>query len=353
MLLNPKKRLTTLLQNILSTSKKYTVAVFAVYTLFLSLTVFAGTAPVLQHGQLTIEQGKIINQHRQIVSFAGPSFFWSNNGYEGEKFYNATTVKTFVDNWDATIIRAAMAAQGDGSYLTNPEDNIKKVEALVDAAIENNIYVIIDWHSHQAENNTEQAIEFFTYMAKKYGHTPNVIYEIYNEPLKDTDWDTIIKPYSEKLIAAIRRIDADNIIIVGTQTWSQDVDKAANNPIQNAINIAYSLHFYAGTHKKSLRKKAEKALQAGLTLFVSEWGTVNADGDGRIDKHSSEQWLAFLWQHQISHCSWSVTNKKENSAMLKPETTSLGPWQDHELSENGIYLKAMMKKWNQPAEVNN
>lgn len=302
--------------------------------------------PVLQHGQLRIAQGKIINQHRQIVSFSGPSLFWSNNGAEGEKFYNATTVKAFVDDWNATIIRAAMAAQGNGSYLTHPEENKKKVEAVVDAAIANNIYVIIDFHSHHAERNIEQAIEFFTGMAKKYGKTPNVIYEIYNEPLRETDWDTVIKPYSEKVIKAIREIDPDNIIIVGTQSWSQDVDKAAKNPIVGFKNIAYSLHFYAGTHKKDLREKAQKAIDAGLTLFVSEWGTVDANGDGKIAKGSVKQWLAFLWKNQISHCSWSVTNKDEGSAFIKPTIKSLGPWSDKELTDNGLYLKKIIKKWN-------
>ena len=302
--------------------------------------------PVLQHGQLSITQGKIINQHRQIVSFAGPSLFWSNNGAEGEKYYNATTVKAFIDDWDATIIRAAMAAQGNGSYLTHPEENKKKVEAVVDAAIANNIYVIIDFHSHHAEENIEQAITFFTEMATKYGDTPNVIYEIYNEPLRETDWDTVIKPYSEKVIKAIRAIDPDNLIIVGTQSWSQDVDKAAKNPIEGYKNLAYSLHFYAGTHKGDLRKKAQKAIDAGLTLFVSEWGSVNADGDGNISKRSVEQWLAFLWKNQISHCSWSVTNKNEGSAFIKPSTKSLGPWTNDELTKNGIYLKSIIKKWN-------
>ncbi len=298
-------------------------------------------------GNLSVFNGKIVNQYSKPVSLAGPSLFWSNEGREGEKFYSAQTVKAFKQDWNATIIRAAMAAQGEGSYLTHPDSNRKKVERVVEAAIENDMYVIIDWHSHHAEENVEEAIKFFTEMALKYGNHANVIYEIYNEPLQDTDWHKTIKPYSEQLISAIRKIDPDNLIIVGTQTWSQDVDKAAIDPILNQTNLAYSLHFYAGTHKTDLRKKAQLALDAGLALFVSEWGTVNANGDGDIDRESTEAWLEFINKNKLSHCSWSVTNKKENSAISKPNVTSLGPWNDEQLTDNGKYLKSIISRWKQ------
>jgi len=319
-------------------------ALYFLLALFFS-PVYAQQSPVTKHGQLSIVNGQIVNQQLKSVSLAGPSLFWSNNNKEGEKFYNAQTVKSFATDWQASIIRAAMAAQGEGSYLTHPDDNQKKVERVVDAAIDNGIYVIIDWHSHQAERNGEQAINFFEEMATKYHKYPNVIYEIYNEPLNNTDWSTVVKPYSEKLIAAIRTIDKNNLILVGTQTWSQDVDKAIKDPIIGFKNIAYSLHFYAGTHKAELRNKAQQALDAGLALFVSEWGSVNANGDGDIDYKSTEQWLKFMRDNHLSHCSWSVTNKNEASAILKETTQSLGPWQDNQLTENGLYLKNIIKNW--------
>ncbi|MGL1955743.1 MAG: glycoside hydrolase family 5 protein [Colwellia sp.] len=296
-------------------------------------------------GHLSVLNGKIVNQYSKPVSLAGPSLFWSNDGWQGEMFYNAQTVKAFKDDWHASVIRAAMAAQGKGSYLTHPESNKNKVERVVEAAIDNDIYVIIDWHSHHAEENVAQAIKFFTEMATKYGNHANVIYEIYNEPLKDTDWQTIIKPYSEQVIAAIRKVDPDNLIIVGTQTWSQDVDKVLDSPVLAHKNLVYALHFYAGTHKADLRKRAQTAIDDGLALFVSEWGTVNADGDGAIDRQSTEAWLDFIRKNKLSHCSWSVTNKKENSAMLKPNVSSLGPWSNDQLTDNGKYLKSIISQW--------
>ena len=146
-------------------------------------------------------------------------------------------------------------------------------------------------------------------------------------------------------MASIRARDPDNLILVGTQSWSQDVDLAAANPLKNVTNVAYSLHFYAGTHKAELRAKAQKALDAGLALFVSEWGTVNANGDGEIDTESVEQWLEFIKKNELSFCTWSVVNKDESSAIVKPTVTTLGPWSDTELTDNGLYLKSIIETW--------
>jgi endoglucanase len=73
------------------------------------------------------------------------------------------------------------------------------------------------------------------------------------------------------------------LIIVGSPTWSQYVDLAAADPITSDDNIAYTLHFYADTHKHLLRAKAVTALNAGIALFVTEWGTCSADGNGAVN----------------------------------------------------------------------
>jgi hypothetical protein len=56
--------------------------------------------------------------------------------------------------------------------------------------------------------------------------TPNVIYEIYNEPNDGKTWDGI-RNYSIALIDTIRRYDPDNLIVVGTPNFSSDVVAAA------------------------------------------------------------------------------------------------------------------------------
>lgn len=301
--------------------------------------------PVEKHGALSTSGAKLIGEHGQQVSLAGPSLFWSNDGWQGESFYNAGVVATVAKDWKASVIRAAMGVDNNGSFIESPDTNRAKVESVVEAAVDNGIYVIIDWHSHHAEDIEAQAITFFTEMAQQYGHLPNVIYEIYNEPLNVTDWEKTIKPYSENVIKAIRKVDPDNIIIVGTQTWSQDVDKAAKSPLVGFTNIVYALHFYAGTHRQELRDRAQSAIDSGLPIFISEWGSVNANGDGEIDIEESMKWLIFAKQNGLSHLSWSISNKVEGASMIKPGASTWGSWSQQELTPNGVFIREILRAW--------
>jgi len=319
------------------------------FVLSLLFTVFYLNAqtPVEINGALSVKGNQIVNKDQKAVSFAGNSFFWSNKGWGGAKFYNKQVVKWLQDDWKTSIVRCPMASDENisGGHHEDPVSNEKRVNYVVKAAIELGMYVIIDWHSHHAENNEERAISFFRNMATTYGKHPNIIYEIYNEPLK-VSWDDVIKPYAEKVIRAIREIDPDNLIIVGTPRWSQDVDIASKNPITDFSNIAYTLHFYAGSHKERLREKTKIALDNGIAIMVTEWGTVNADGDGKVDKASVAEWMAFMKQNNLTHCNWAINDKKEGASILKPGASVKGGWKDSDLTESGILVREYIRNWN-------
>ena len=301
--------------------------------------------PVAQHGQLSVVGPHIRDKNGNITSLAGPSFFWSNTGWGQERFYTKGAVETFAKDWNAGIIRAAMGAESNGSYLEDKAGNLGRVETVVNAAIENGLYVIIDWHSHQAEKDIEEAKRFFTSMAMTYGDTPNVIYEIYNEPLNTTDWSTVVKPYAEELIQTIRAVDPDNLIIVGTQSWAQDVDKAADDPIIGQSNILYALHFYAASHKADLRAKAEYAIDKGLPLLISEWGSVTYNGDGFMDAKSTREWMAFAKKHHLTHLNWAVSDKDETASMFRPGAASNGGWTTEDLTPSGELVREIIRDW--------
>lgn len=329
-----------------------TLRLLCFYILSLLLITSCATTPsgtaVTTHGALSVNGNQIVGQHGEPTALAGPSLFWSNTGWRAERYYNKNVVKHIQKEWNATIIRAAMGTEKNGGYEEDPQGNRARVERVVDAAIARGIYVIIDWHAHHAEKNPAAAVEFFEYMAKKYGNTPNVIYEIYNEPLANTDWSTVIKPYAENVIAKIRAIDPDNLIVVGTQSWSQDVDKAAADPIHGFNNIVYALHFYAGTHKQELRDKAKKALDMGIALMVTEWGSVNANGDGAIDREETARWLEFMREHNLSHCYWALNDKREGASILKPGTKPNGKWTDDDLTLAGLLIRDIVRRWHTP-----
>jgi len=111
------------------------------------------------------------------------------------------------------------------------------------------------------------------------------------------------------VIAAIRAIDPDNLIVVDTPNWSQDVDVAENNPITGYANVAYILHFYAGSYGQSLRDKATAALNINIPLFVTEWGSVNADGSGSVATSQANAWKTYLQTNNLRNANWSINDK--------------------------------------------
>lgn len=301
--------------------------------------------PVQKHGDLHIAGKHIVDKNGAITSLAGPSFFWSNTGWGQDRFYTRGAVETFARDWKAGIVRVAVGAQNDGSILKDRQGNLKRAQTVIEAAIDNGLYVIVDWHSHQAERDLKEAQAFFTHIAKRYGHTPNIIYEIYNEPLDTTDWNRVIKPYAETMIKMIRQVDPDNMIIVGTQSWATEVDKAADNPIRGQKNILYSLHFYAATHKEFVREKAQYAINKGLPLIISEWGTTAYDANGYVDINSTHEWMRFAKKNELSHLNWAVSDKRELASMLKPGASSNGGWTEKDLTPSGRLARDIIRNW--------
>jgi len=297
------------------------------------------TTVVQMHGLLQLSGNKIVDKNNEPVCFAGNSFFWSNDNWGGERYYKAEVISWLKHDWKTTIVRAAMGVEDPGGYLDNKTANKNRVKTVVDAAIDEGIYVIIDWHSHHAEDNTNEAALFFQEMANLYGEYDNVIYEIYNEPL-DISWSNIIKPYASSIIATIRSIDPDNLIVVGTPEWSQRVDLAAADPITGYSNIAYTLHFYTVHHQQWLRDRASAALESGIALFVTEWGSI---GYSLVDSEANE-WMTWCFDNKISHCNWAVNDKDEEWSILVPGTSTSG-WTDDELTAAGKLAKNIIRNW--------
>ncbi len=300
---------------------------------------------VSANGQLKVIGTKLSNADGNPITLRGVSthgIAWFPD------FATKSFMQTLRDEWGASIFRIAMYSfEGNDSYVNNPSWNKSKVCELIDAAIELDMYVIVDWHilaDSNPQTYQKQAAEFFTYIASAYQKVPNILYEICNEPNGGTSWSGNIKPYANTIIPIIREYSPEAVIIVGTPTWSQDVDAAAADPL-SFDNVMYSLHFYAGTHKSWLRDKADIALSKGLALFATEWGTTDASGNGAVDKTSTDEWLTYLEKNGISWCNWSLCNKSESSALLLASAKSNGTMPDSSLSESGKYIKEKMLEY--------
>jgi len=304
-----------------------------------------GTTPVSQHGQLSVKNGQLVDKSGKGYQLRG----MSTHGLTWfPEFVNESAFKTLRDDWNTNVVRLAMYVDewGNGQcYMGNKSGSLELLEKGVDICIKLDMYVIIDWHvlnPGDPSKYTNEAKSFFETVSKRYAKYPNVIYEICNEPNGGASWSGNIKPYAEKIIPVIRKNAPNSVIIVGTPTWSQEIDKPLSDPL-NYKNVMYAFHFYAATHA-GLRSNVENCVAQGLPVFVSEFGTCDASGGGANDFNETQKWLSYFDKQGISYCNWSICNKDETCSILRPGTSANGNWSESDLTENGKWIHDWLKK---------
>lgn len=304
-----------------------------------------GTTPVSQHGQLSVKNGQLVDKSGKGYQLRG----MSTHGLTWfPEFVNESAFRTLRDDWNTNVVRLAMYVDewGNGQcYMGNKSGSLELLEKGVDICIKLDMYVIIDWHvlnPGDPSKYTNEAKSFFETVSKRYAKYPNVIYEICNEPNGGASWSGNIKPYAEKIIPVIRKNAPNSVIIVGTPTWSQEIDKPLSDPL-NYKNVMYAFHFYAATHA-GLRSNVENCVAQGLPVFVSEFGTCDASGGGANDFNETQKWLSYFDKQGISYCNWSICNKDETCSVLRPGTSANGNWSESDLTENGKWMRNWLKK---------
>ncbi|MEJ7557995.1 MAG: glycoside hydrolase family 5 protein [Pedobacter sp.] len=306
-------------------------------------------SPVDIHGQLKISKGQLLDKNNAPPQLRGISMSWSIWG--GQKYYTPEVIGWLHRDFKANIVRLAMGIEPDGGYLKNPAMQKQLIISSIDAAIANGMYVLIDWHDHHADQHQHEAISFFSEMANRYKRKHNVIYEVFNEPTK-IDWK-IVKSYSTAVIKAIRKYDKENVIVVGSPSWDQDVDVVAKDPILGFKNIAYSFHFYASdpNHQAALMKKADVAIASGLALVVTEWGVGESNGNGVFDLTKTEKWVQWMEKNKLSWANWNITDKKETTAILNKGASIKGNWTAEQLTPGGKYIREKLRTLNGTANI--
>ena len=302
-------------------------------------TVGMAQTPVKKYGQLQVRGSQLCDQNGQPVILRGVSLGWHNLW---PRFYNKGAVDELTDKWHASVIRAAMGVKIEDNYLENPSFALQCMTPVIEEAIKDGVYVIIDWHAH--DMYTDKAAEFFGKMSAKYGKYPNVIYELFNEPVEDS-WESL-KQYATTVIKAIRANDPDNIILMGCPHWDQDIDKVAASPIEGVSNVMYTVHFYAATHKQYLRDRMQKAVEGGLPVFVSECAGMEASGDGPLNEEEYDKWIDLMERLKISWVNWSLSDKNETCSMLLPRAKADGNWTDNVIKPWGKLVRKTLLKYN-------
>lgn len=292
-----------------------------------------------EYGKLCVRGTKLCDSCGNPVQLKGPStlgLVWYPEIINKEAFET-------VHGWGANLIRLAMYTMEEDGYLSGGNQEFTKdlIDKGVKYATELGMYVIIDWHILSDGNpmtHKKEAIEFFKEMSAKYASYDNVLYEICNEPNGDeVDW-ALVKSYAEEVIPVVRKNCPDSIILVGTPKWSQLVDDAADNPLEEK-NIMYSLHYYASTHKQELRDKMAYALNKGIAIFVDEYSNCDASGNGIIDDEEAHAWAKMVDENMLSYAQWNLSYRDESSAMIKADCRKTSAWEDADLTTTGLWMR--------------
>ncbi|MBN1980016.1 MAG: glycoside hydrolase family 5 protein [Chitinivibrionales bacterium] len=250
------------------------------------------------------------------------------------------SLDVLVNEWGADILRVSMYVHEDG-YLTKPAYFRNLIDKIVDMTLQRGIYCLLDWHQltpGDPNADIDSAKTFFQYMSSKHGSKGHVLYDICNEPNGSKVTWQVISNYANAIIPIIRKNDPQSVIIVGTPTWASRPDLVIGAKL-NFDNLLYTMHFYAADHQQEYRDNMTKAIQGGIPVFVTEFGTQEASGDGGNDFTSSQAWMDLLAKHKISWTNWNYSDDKRSGAVWKLGTAKSGQWTDANLKEAGVWIK--------------
>lgn len=307
-------------------------------------TSVSGT-PFANHGKLHVSGAYLYDEHNEKYMLYGMSTHGITFGDEFSRYVNKEAFKTLVDDWNTNCIRIVLYPRDYNGYLTGGDQ--AKLKAIVkngiDYATECGMYVLVDWHVHNynPQETKAEAKTFLSEIAAEYANYDNVLYEICNEPT-GSPWASSIKPYAEEVIPEIRKYAKDALIIVGTNTWSQDVEEALASPLDAAVygNVMYTFHFYANSHTDSFRTRVENAIKGGLPIFITEFGTCDASGNGGFNESESKKWFELCKTYSISHLNWSLSNKGETASAIQSWCSKTSGWSESELTESGKLVRS-------------
>ncbi|MEV0150192.1 MULTISPECIES: cellulase family glycosylhydrolase [unclassified Nonomuraea] len=285
----------------------------------------AGT-PVEANGQLSVCGVRLCNKNGKQIQLRGMSTHGLQWYYQ---CLNKASLDALATDWKADVLRISMYIQEDG-YETNPRLFTDRVHNLIEQATSRGLYAIVDWHMLDPGDpnyNLSRAKTFFTEIAQRHNAKNNVLYEIANEP-SGVSWSTI-RNYAHQIIPVIRQYDPDAPILVGTRAWSSlgvsdgaTESEVVNNPV-NATNIMYTFHFYAASHGSEYLNALSRAADR-IPMFVTEYGTQTASGDGSNNFTRAQQYLDLMAQKKISWVNWNYSDDERSGAVFTEGTCPNG-----------------------------
>jgi endoglucanase len=238
---------------------------------------------------------------------------------------------------------------------------------LLDSAIghcqRHGLYAILDfhalpgsqnqhWHSDNGTHKAgfwqyrhfqDRAVQLWEALADRYRANPAVAgYNIMNEPA-DPD-GTVVKPFYDRVVAAVRNVDPDHIIFLDGNRYSTDFGIFAEAPLYP--NTVYSAHDYAlpgfvyggpypgvtrGVHvdrdyvERTFLNRTEFMRSTGTPIWIGEFGPVFT-GDPARDEQKYQLLRDQLDIYAEHGASWSIWAYKDIGAQGLVSAAPDSPW---------------------------
>lgn len=241
--------------------------------------------------------------------------------------------------WQSRVVRLQVTC----AKVSDPAQSFADIiDPYVQQAIAKGLYIIVDLHfvSNYGPGGIPQVFvtNFWKYVAPRYANIPNVLFEVYNEPINPDVWTTW-KSYIQPVIDTIRAVAPRNIILVGGPQWSTRVNSAAANPMVGG-NLVYVYHIYpnqGAATTTNLNSKFGTAAQT-IPVMVTEFGwndnsnysdgvthgTTTAWGTPfrtYMDAHPEIGWTGYIfdnyWKPQYFDWSWNLMNGENQGQFMQ------------------------------------
>lgn len=309
---------------------------------------------VEKNGLLSVNGTTLVNAEGETVVLKGISSYGIQDCGE---FFTSEVVKTLAEDWGCDVLRIAVTGDSfNGGYMKEPDKYFDSVCKICDMCIEQGIYVIVDWNVNymdEPDETKETAVDFFSRLSIIYPDSPNIIYEVANDPYLDTDldeetdeWEDVIKPFASEVIDAVRTNNPNSIVIVGVPDRGADIEGASEAPLDYE-NVAYAYRFFSATTGDITREKVQHAIDNGICVFATEWGFGNTNGNSGISTGKSSEWIEFFKENQISWCNYAIgSNTADDSNALcmtsdryTDEQKYNGHWPEGLLTDSGRFAR--------------
>lgn len=210
-----------------------------------------------------------------------------------------------------------------GAYFT------KHLLPAIDKCEELGVYAIVDLHYVSDYPKLQAKVaEFWRFVTPKLKGRRHVLFEIFNEPVRPSDWKTWRDTVAQPTVDLVRGLGAKNLVIVGGPEWCTKLAKAAEYPVSGK-NIAYAAHIYPRQAPATWDRDFGPLLDR-FPVFVTEWGYEPGAPNGVsgttsgfgvpmrawLDRHGLS-WTAWVfdneWHGKMSNADWSLKGEKAGS----------------------------------------